>query len=179
MSRAPFAWHRWSPTSGRASADRAFRQPARRSGSTAAAFTLIEVLVSLAIFALAAVVLGAAYVNVLTGYDAVARRQEHEEDLRLVRSQILAEPDRAVVEQGGNFNLPDARVAQWTAAVGETSVADLFKVALRCEIPEPGRSQPWVREESFLLLRPTWSDPAVRDRLRQQSAEKLQKRTMP
>jgi general secretion pathway protein I len=144
-----------------------------------AGFTLLEVLVSLAIFALAAVVLGAAYINVLTGYAAVAHRQEHEQDLRLVRAQLLAEPDRTVVEKGGTFNLPDNRAAQWTATVDEADVADLFRVALRCEIPEPGRPKPWVREESFLLLRPTWSDPATRDRLRRQSAEKLQKRTGP
>ena len=36
-------------------------------------FTLVEVLVALCIFAMAAVVLGSAYVNVLTGYEVVSR----------------------------------------------------------------------------------------------------------
>ncbi len=143
---------------------------ARRRG-----FTLVEVLVSLAIFALAAVVLGAAYVNVLTGYEAVSRRQEHEQDLRLVRTLVLVEPDRKLVEAGGTFPLPENRSARWTAAVRATGVADLFGVRFRCEIDEPGRAQPWVREESFLLLRPTWSDPAERDRLREQSRQRLEK----
>lgn len=148
----------------------------RRSGT---GFTLVEVLVSLAIFALAAVVLGAAYVNVLTGYDAVSHRQEHEQDLRLVRALVLAEPDRTVVEKGGGFPLPDGRTAQWTATVAETAVADLFQVKFRCEIAEPARPSPWVREEKFMLLRPTWSDPADRDKLRQNSQQRLGKRTAP
>jgi prepilin-type N-terminal cleavage/methylation domain-containing protein len=42
--------------------------------STLAAFTLLEVLIALAIFALAAVVLGATYVNALNAYEAVSRR---------------------------------------------------------------------------------------------------------
>lgn len=140
------------------------------------AFTLIEVLVSLAIFALAAVVFGAAYVNVLTGYEAVSRRQEHEQDLRLVRGQVLAEPDRQLVEKGGTFPLPPNRRAQWSASVQETAVADLFRVTFRCEIAEPSRPQPWVREENFMLLRSTWSDAADRDKLREQAAQRLEKR---
>jgi len=148
------------------------KAPSTRRGG----FTLVEVLVSLAIFALAAVVLGAAYVNVLNGYDAVSHRQEHEQDLRLVRAQVLAEPDRKLVEKGGTFPLPQNRSAQWTASLQETAVADLFRVTFRCEIGEPSRPRPWVREESFLLLRPTWSDPADREKLREQSARRLAKR---
>lgn len=147
-----------------------------RPASRRRAFTLVEVLVSLAIFALAAVVLGAAYVNVLTGYDAVSRRQEHEQDLRLVRTQVLAEPDRKLVEKGGTFPLPDNRRAQWTAVVQETAVADLFRVTFNCQIDEPARARPWVREENFLLLRPTWSDQADREKLREQSTQRLAKR---
>jgi general secretion pathway protein I len=142
-------------------------------------FTLIEVLVALAIFALAAVVLGGAYVNVLTSYDAVSRRQEHEQDLRLVRALVLAEPDRKIVEEGGTLTLPGNRTAAWTAQLEETTVADLFRVAFRCEIRDSGSGAPWEREEVFLLLRPTWSDPAERDRLRQESLKRLQKRETP
>jgi len=144
-----------------------------------AAFTLIEVLVALAIFALAAVVLGAAYVNVLTSYDTVSRRSEHEQELRLVRALILAEPDLAEVEKGGDFALPDHRNARWTATVEPAAVADLFRVTFRCEFPEPGRAEPWVRTEVFQVLRPTWSDPAERERLRQQSRQQLEKRDRP
>ena len=138
------------------------------------AFTLIEVLVSLAIFALAAVVLGATYLNVLTGYAAVAQRNGHDQDLRLVRTVVLAEPERKKAEAGGEVALPGNRTAHWEAKIEEADVADLFSVRWRCEIRDPAQPQSWTQEESFLLLRPTWSDPAVRDRLREAARTKLE-----
>lgn len=146
-----------------------------RSPPAARAFTLIEVLVSLAIFALAAVVLGATYVNVLAGYGALAKRNEHEQDLRRAHAALLGEPDRKKAEAGGELALPGNRVARWDARIEEAGVADLFHVGFRCEIRDPAQPQPWVREESFRLLRPTWSDPAIRDKLRQAAGERLDK----
>lgn len=141
-----------------------------------AGFTLIEVLVSLAIFAIAAVILGATYVNVLASYDAVARRSEHEQELRFVRAVILGEPDRMVVEEGGDLPLPENRSAHWGVTLEQAAVADLFQVHFRCEIRDPARAEPWVREENFMLLRPTWSDPVERDKLRQSARERLETR---
>jgi general secretion pathway protein I len=140
-----------------------------------AAFTLIEVLVSLAIFALAAVVLGATYVNVLTGYAAVAQRNAHDQDLRLVRAVVLGEPDRKKAEAGGDQTLPGNRTAHWEAKIEEAGVADLFRLQFRCEIRDPAQPQSWAGEETFLLLRPTWSDPAARDRLREAARARLEK----
>lgn len=136
-------------------------------------FTLIEVLVAVAIFALAAVVLGAAYINVLQGYAAVAQRQEREADLRQARGLVLGEPERAVVQRGGTLGLAPGRSARWSAALQPTSVADLFRVAFRCEIRESAHREPWVREEVFYLLRPTWSEPGAREQLRQQARVRL------
>jgi general secretion pathway protein I len=144
---------------------------------TLRAFTLLEVLVALAIFAVAAVVLGATYVNVLANYSAAAARQEHEQDLRFVRVPLLSEPDRRKAEAGGELALSAGGTARWTAAVAETRVADLFRVHWRCEIRTT--SLPWVREENFLLLRPTWSDPAAREKLREASRQRLSRREQP
>ncbi len=140
------------------------------------AFTLIEVLVSLAIFALAAVVLGATYVNVLNAYDSVSRRNRHDQDLALVRASLLAESDRKKVEQGGDYVLPGNRSADWSVQIDEAGVADLFRVKLRCVIRDPARDTPLVREESFMLLRPTWSDPGERDKLRRAARERMERR---
>ncbi len=146
-----------------------------RPGFSNDAFTLIEVLVSLAIFALAVVMLGATYVNVLNGYDAVSRRNQHDQDMALVRATLLTEPDRRKAEQGGDFPLPGNRFAHWSARIAETPVADLFRADFRCEIPDPAGGKAWMHEENFMLLRPTWSDPAVRDRLRQASRERFER----
>src|SRR4051812_45954159 len=116
--------------------------PAKFIRSSPAGFTLIEVLVSLAIFALAAVVLGATYVNVMGGYAAVAKMNEHEQDLQFVRTTaLLGEPDRKLVEAGGELALPDNRTAHWEAQVEETTVANLFRVNFHCEIRDPTRPQ--------------------------------------
>lgn len=144
-------------------------------------FTLLEVLVSLAIFALAAIMLSATYVNILSNYDAVSRRNEHSQDLRLVRAQLLSEPDRKKAEDGGDFALPDNRSARWKAVIEETNVADLFRISFTCEIRETGAGtgKPWAQEETFTLLRPTWSDPALRDKLRASAQENANKRKRP
>ncbi len=140
------------------------------------AFTLFEVLVSLAIFALAAVMLGATYVNVLSSYDALSRRNQHDQDLALLRAALLAEPDREQAERGGAHPLPGDRTADWSCQIEEAELADLFSVSFRCEIHDRARGgQPWVHEETFMLLRPTWSDPAVRDKLRQATRERLER----
>jgi general secretion pathway protein I len=141
----------------------------------AGGFTLVEVLVSLAIFGLAAVVLGATYVNILTNYQAAMTRPQQQGELALLRPALLAEPDRARAEKGADQPLPGNRTARWQSRVEETAIADLFAVTFEWEIDEPGRP-PATGQETFMLLRPTWSDPAVRERLRAASRQRLAKR---
>lgn len=138
-------------------------------------FTLIEVLVSLAIFGMAAVVLGATYVNILTNYQAAMTRPARQSDLALLRPALLAEPDRVRAEKGGDQPLPGDRIARWQSRIGETAIADLFEVTFEWEITGPGRP-PVTGQETFMLLRPTWSDPAEREKLREASRQRLAKR---
>jgi general secretion pathway protein I len=140
-------------------------------------FTLIEVLVSLAIFALAAVMLAAAYVNTLTAYDAAARRNGHEQDLKLVRAALLAETELKKVEEGGEIMLPDERRARWEAKVDPAGVADLFRVTLHCEVS--GRDASWTKDFTLMLLRPSWSESDAREKLRTVSRTKLAERKGP
>ena len=67
----------------------------------AAGFTLLEVLVALSIFALAAVVLGSAYLNVLNSYETLSRGLQVSEDFAYARQLVLREPDRLKLEEGG------------------------------------------------------------------------------
>jgi len=133
------------------------------------------VLVSLAIFAMAAVVLGATYVNILTNYQAAITRPARQDDLALLRPALLTEPDRVRAEKGADQPLPGNRTAHWQSRIEETALADLFTVTFVWEITEPGRP-PVTGEETFMLLRPTWSDPQVRERLRGVSRQRLAKR---
>jgi general secretion pathway protein I len=144
------------------------------SADRAAGFTLLEVLVSLAIFALAAVVLGATYVNALNAYDAATRGSEYNADLRFVRAAVLTEPDRAKATEGALVNLTGDKSARWQADIAPTATADLFSVTWSCEIFDPPRAQPYHVKETFLLLRPTWSDPVDRSTLLEQARVRIQ-----
>lgn len=140
------------------------------------AFTLIEVLVALAIFAIAAVALGAAYVNLVQMHAALRERDGSEADIAWAREVMLAEPDRALVERGGDLVLPDGRTATWRATVTPSEVSDLFDVTLELDAPPPGGSGDLVRnKETLRLLRPTWSTEAERKERRDRARQRLQR----
>lgn len=140
------------------------------------AFTLAEVLVSLAIFALGAVILGAAYVNVLVGYQKMQGSALEESDLAVVRATILTEPKLENVEKGGEMRRSDNTSLRWKVEVEPTDRADLFRVNLDCELTSVGNVPNRHRRDTFLVLRPTWSDPTEREKLRTKFREELQKR---
>jgi len=139
-------------------------------------FTLIEVLVSIAIFALAAVILGSAYVNVLGGYQCMRGSAADESDIAFVRGLVLAEPKREVVEKGGDVRRADQGTVHWSAEIEPTNRADLFRVTIECELPTTGPTPVRRVRDSFLVLRPTWSEAADRGKLRAKFREELVKR---
>ncbi len=145
------------------------RQPGR-------GFTLVEVLVSLGIFALAAVVLGSAYVNVLVGYQTLRAGATEKSDLRFARSLLLAEPQRDVAERGGEMRTTGNGRLAWKARIEEAARADLFNVTVDYEFTPAGAGAVRRQTETFLLLRPSWSDPLKREKLRMEFREELAKR---
>ena len=126
--------------------------------SVSRGFTLLEVLVALMIFVMAAAVLGSAYVNVLNGYDLAQRANARTEDIDFARAQLLAEPDHDKAEQGGEFDSANGRHVSYHAQIDPTQTADLFAVAFTCEITDPTAKKPETVTENFMVLRPTWSD---------------------
>lgn len=145
----------------------------RTSPAASRGFTLIEVLVSLAIFALAAVVLSVAYLNIIGSYRAMAGRHRQQEDWKWVRATVLAEPDRAKIEAGGRLTLADGHQVVWSAKIEPAGVADLFRLTLEAEATGSGGLDSWKRSESIHMLRPAWSDPTERDKLRDQTKQRV------
>lgn len=140
------------------------------------AFTLIEVLVALAIFAIAAVVLGATYVNLIQTHAALRDRDGSGSDLRWARIALLSEPDRAAAERGGDVILPDGRTATWRATIEPTGVSDLFDVVLEFDAPPSASGGELVRtRENLRLLRPTWSTAAERTELQRLARQRLER----
>ena len=151
--------------------------PPSRCTAPSRAFTFIEVMVALVIFAFAGLVLASAYVNVLSAHQAALRRDEFATDRRLVREALRAEPSPDKVAAWNELTLPDEHRARWKATLTATPVADLFDVALEIELTgADGKKQPPITE-TCRLLRPTWSQPADRDTLRAAARSKLAQRT--
>jgi general secretion pathway protein I len=137
------------------------------------AFTLLEVMMALAIFGLGAIVLGAAYVNVLNAYETVQKGNQTDQDVRFARSLLLAEPDRDKAERGGDFDAGNGRRVQWHATIESANVSDLFQVTFVCDITDSAAgTQPSVTE-TFTVLRPTWADPVENSKLRQDAADRI------
>ena len=126
-------------------------------------------------FALGAVVLGAAYVNVLNAYAVVARGNQADEDVRFARSLLLAEPDRDKAEQGGDFASAGGRQVKWHATIENTATADLFTVTYICELSAAAGEDSRTVKETFSLLRPTWADPAENTKLKQDMQDRIAK----
>lgn len=138
--------------------------------------SLIEVLVAVAIFALAAVGLSAAYGNILLARAAMTRLEADDEAMRLARAAVLA-PDalgnrqvRAAGERlAGRVTLSDATVAEWEAEMAPVDLDALFLVKLTV------RREGDVAEatQSFHLCRPAWAATADRQARMRLAAEKL------
>ena len=151
---------------------------ARNSKRTGArGFTLIEVLVSLAIFALTAIVLGAAYLNILNSYRSVGVTPVDAEDVAFARQALLTQIDFQTAENGDEFDTVDGHHVQWSLdpaiTAPSTTVSDLFTVGFVCEIADSPSAQPRKYTETFMLLRPTWSDPTTQSQVRQAEATRI------
>jgi general secretion pathway protein I len=138
-------------------------------------FTLIEVLMSLAIFALAAVSLGAAYSNVLMGRLALKQDEQRLDDLARCRAALLETPGFDDVEAGGDIHLPGGRTAHWEGKIEATAVSDLFAVQLTAEIEPIDGGDVEEFTETRMLLRPTWSIPSDRQKIRDEARQRLEK----
>lgn len=129
---------------------------------------------SILIFALAAIVLASAYVNVLNSYLLVEKFAQSNADLSFARSLVLTEPDRKKLEQGGEFDTTDNRHVKWEVEILSTTTADLFTVNFTCMIGAAGEPEPQKTTQTFTLLRPTWSiDPAERSKLREEAKQRI------
>ncbi|WP_221029587.1 PilW family protein [Actomonas aquatica] len=139
-----------------------------------AGFTLLEVMAAMVIVLMAAIVLAGAYMNVLQGYAHAERATRVNADVAFAREILFHIADLEQVEEGGDFQTADGRNVEWRAVVLPTNVADLFDV--RFEVRVQGDAQHDDEEvvEEFRLLRPTWSEDDERDKLREESRQRIE-----
>jgi general secretion pathway protein I len=129
---------------------------------------------AMALFAMAAVMLASAYLNVLNSYETAGRAAQLNEDFAFARQLVLNEPDRKKVEEGGEFTTAAGNRAKWSVEIASTNVADVFRVAFTCEINDPARPEPDRVTQGFLVLRPTWViDAAERGKLKEDTKTRI------
>lgn len=130
---------------------------------------------ALAVFAVAAVMMASAYLNVLNAYEAVGRGTVRDENIRFARSLLLAEPDRLKAEEGDSFEGAEGVRVVWRATIEPTTTADLFQVTFICEVNEPNVREPRPpATENFMLLRPTWSEGIDTAQMRAEAKERIE-----
>ena len=138
------------------------------------AFTLVEVLIAVAIFGMAASVLMSAFVNALLSRESAAQYDLLNADIRAVRMQLLLEPNLEDAEDGNEYKTFHSGEASWEAQVEPTDVVDLFQVGLSIRFSEPPEGLVADYSETLYLLRPTWSESDERSELLQDKREALE-----
>ncbi len=142
-------------------------------------FTLLEVLVALALFFMAVTFFSMTYLNTLMAIEGTQLNQGLEQDMAAIRRQALLIADVEELEDGGDVVTGEHGLAHWTVEYEPTQVADLFLVTLSVEL-DPDDKEKGVREatERFYLTRPSWSEPTEREDLRAQTKERLLERQL-
>jgi general secretion pathway protein I len=156
-------------------ADRKARRPMSRPHmSNSKAFSLIEVVVALALFAMAAVVLSSSFVNALLAREKGQSNDLRNADIRAVRMQLLLQPNLEDAEDGDRYETLHNGEANWRATIEPTDVVDLFQVELAIEFMQPQQDQQASYRETLYLLRPTWSESDERSQLLEDKRAELQ-----
>ena len=139
-------------------------------------FTIIEVLVALAILSTGAFVLTFAFANAVNGLQRQKDNSQWENDLQFVRRQVLLAKNIEELEEGDEIETLSSGVITWEATEIEMAeVIDLFRVTVEYEIEDApeGYEQ---HSETLYLLRPAWSEgefAADRQELLQDKQEQL------
>lgn len=139
-------------------------------------FSLIEVVIAIAVAGISFFLLTETFFNILLTLDSLEAQSDYQKDVRFVRREIIQIADRDEIEDGGEITTLDLGKAVWEVELEETEIVDLFHVDLQIEFENP-EGEPIEYREILFLLRPTWSDPIessailsdARDRIEEQN----------
>lgn len=140
------------------------------------AFSLIEVLVALAIFALCIGVFAQSLYNAMHGLEVVKSNSHEDQLYRFALRQVLRIEDREEVEDSDSIETPEDGPVDWSAEIEETEVLDLFKLTVEMTLAKSGGSifdREAGRVETLYVYRPNWSDSIDRDSLKQDKQDAL------
>lgn len=125
-------------------------------------FTLLEVLLATALFALSSTALVQVVLNTLSALNAQPQWSIDTVDQAFVIDQIEAIDARSRFEEGGTLTSPSGQVVHWSASSEPTEIIDLHAIELLLEW-QPLEQRP-AREDRQKLYwyRPWLSEPSER-----------------
>ena len=141
-------------------------------------FTLIEVIVALALAGVSFLVLSEAFAGTLRALADNRVQADIQGQLRFVRNQILLEPDRDEFERGGEVTTLELGEVVWEAEIEETEVPSLFRTTLLISYIDPVTEEEVELTEVLRVLRPTWADPVENSVLLEDFRERIQDRRL-
>lgn len=125
-------------------------------------FTLLEVLLATALFALSSTALVQVVLNTLSALNAQPRWSSDAVDQAFVIDQIEAIDGRVRFEEGGTLTCPSGQVVHWSASSEPTDIIDLHAIELRLEW-QPSEQRPSREDRQKLYwYRPWLSEPSER-----------------
>ena len=141
--------------------------------SRAKGFTIVEVMLALALFGVAVTTFAASYLNIINAIAVIQVDQPFEQDMSMIRAEAFSISDTEELEEGGEVMTGHHGEATWKIEYEPTLVADLFKVSLIVEMENRESGEKEEVKETHYLTRPTWSDPVERADLRAETRDRL------
>ena len=120
-------------------------------------FTIIEVLLALAIFGTAATVLTFSFTNSIIALKRQQPNRHWESDLQFVRRLVLQAKDVDELQEGDEIDTLSSGEISWEAEIEPTNLIDYYKVTVEYEIEDAPEGMD-SHTEVLYLLRPAWSE---------------------
>ena len=136
-------------------------------------FTILEVLVAVVIFAGAATVLVASYINILSNFEASRIQTNFEEELAFVRADLQLISDVEEAMDGDEFDMGNGVTGTWYSEIEMTEIPNLFAVNMFVDMVND-EGERIELNQLFYLLRPSWGALDEVERARQDLQERMQ-----
>lgn len=121
-------------------------------------FTLIELTVALALFAIATVIISQSFLGGMLSLEAFKYNNPEEDALRNVYNQILTLENRSDLQNGGTIKTPNLGTAKWTAEITFTPTLELYKVNIHVSFD----TSPKTFQETFYTHTLNWAERGER-----------------
>jgi general secretion pathway protein I len=128
-----------------------FRQPS--------AFTLLEVLIAVAIFGMAVVMFSQMLFAAVEGVQSLKEKHDYNADVRFVRRYILTIDNRDKLEDGGEISTITSGKAAWSVEIEPTALPDVMELKIKILFAGGDDKKEESFENSVYVLRHNLAGP--------------------